>query len=251
MTLSGGSEGSPGGAPGGTSLLNSALIFPLASFVFRLFPISSLALPLSEVSEGVIVVRGYRYNSLDMTSRSPSAVTPFPKASSSAPPDTPAADSSSPQPPPQPVPFPSPQTFDIIPPLYGLLLRLLSPQTTAEAASGSNARVPVDTVGPTSAPSAAVPSHSHSTTATTDHHGVLGSGSNAPRPLDAKNLPTEANSIKIRIQKARAVVEGLPDVQRSVADQEREIEELEDRIGRSRSVISEFGRRAGRNVEVS
>lgn len=79
--------------------------------------------------------------------------------------------------------------------------------------------------------------------------GVL--GSNAPPPLDVKDLPTEANSIKIRIQKARTVVESLPDVHRSVAEQEREIEELEDRIARLRSVIAEFGRRAGKEEEKS
>lgn len=70
-------------------------------------------------------------------------------------------------------------------------------------------------------------------------------GPNAPRPLDAKDLPTEASSIKIRIQKTQAVVEGLPDIHRSVGEQEREIEELETRIAKLTSVISEFGRRAG------
>lgn len=69
--------------------------------------------------------------------------------------------------------------------------------------------------------------------------------SNAPPPLDIKDLPTEASSIKIRIQKAQAVVEGLPDVQRSVAEQDQEIDELEDRIAKLQSVISDFGRRAG------
>ena len=68
--------------------------------------------------------------------------------------------------------------------------------------------------------------------------------SNAPPPLDIKDLPTEASSIKIRIQKAQAVVESLPDVQRSVVEQEREIKELEHRISRLKSVISDFGRRA-------
>ncbi|BDD60014.1 hypothetical protein MAP00_005181 [Monascus purpureus] len=149
-----------------------------------------------------------------MASRSPSAVTPFPKPSSV--PDTPYGEASS-SPSPQPVPFPSPQTFDIIPPLHGLLLRLISPQTTGEAALSE-----VGAVGP-----------------------------NAPPPLDIKDLPIETNSIRIRIQKARAVVESLPDVHRTVADQEREIEELEDRIARLRSVIVEFGKRAGKQTEAS
>jgi hypothetical protein len=70
---------------------------------------------------------------------------------------------------------------------------------------------------------------------------------NAPPPLDVKDLPTETHSVKIRIQKARAVVEGLPDVQRSVEEQEDEISELEDRVARLRSVISDFGTRAGQD----
>jgi hypothetical protein len=57
-------------------------------------------------------------------------------------------------------------------------------------------------------------------------------------------LPTEASSIKIRIQKAHAVVESLPDIGRSVAEQEQEIEELEDRIARLNAVLSDFGKRA-------
>lgn len=63
-------------------------------------------------------------------------------------------------------------------------------------------------------------------------------------PLDVKNLPTETSSVRIRIQKARTVVEGLPDVHRSVDDQQREIAELEERVRRLRSVISDFGTRA-------
>lgn len=75
--------------------------------------------------------------------------------------------------------------------------------------------------------------------------GVAALGSNAPSPLDVKDLPTAASSIKIRIQKARSVVDGLPDVHRSVEEQEQEIEELEERIAKLKEAISEFGRRAG------
>lgn len=70
-------------------------------------------------------------------------------------------------------------------------------------------------------------------------------GPNAHPPLDIKDLPTATSSVKIRIQKARGVVEGLPDVHRSVEEQQKEIDELEDRVARLRSVISDFGSRAG------
>lgn len=54
--------------------------------------------------------------------------------------------------------------------------------------------------------------------------------------------------MKIRIQKAKAALEELPDIDRTVEEQEREIEELEARIGRLNRVIGrigEFGRRCG------
>lgn len=73
---------------------------------------------------------------------------------------------------------------------------------------------------------------------------ISGLGSGTSPALDIKDLPTEVSSIKIRIQKAQAVVENLPDVDRSVADQEEEIQELEDRIAKLKSVISDFGQMA-------
>jgi hypothetical protein len=68
--------------------------------------------------------------------------------------------------------------------------------------------------------------------------------SNGLPPLDVKDLPTATSSVRIRIQKARAVVEALPDVDRSVEEQQQEIAELEDRVSRLRSVIADFGSRA-------
>ena len=182
-----------------------------------------------------------------MTSRSPTAATPLPK--SSVAPESPSKDATAS---PQTVPFPSPQTFEIIPPLHGILLRLLNQKTTtneANAASGDN----------TGAPGAANTSHSqggqassslpgsgnHESTASQTVPEVPSLDPSAHPPLDVKDLPTETSSVKIRIQKARAVVEGLPDVDRSVDEQQREIAELEDRVARLRSVIADFGSRAG------
>jgi hypothetical protein len=70
-------------------------------------------------------------------------------------------------------------------------------------------------------------------------------GTSAFPLLEAKDLPTAASAIKIRIQKARAVIESLPDVERTVEEQEEEMEELQYRIARLKSVIGDFGRRAG------
>jgi hypothetical protein len=81
-------------------------------------------------------------------------------------------------------------------------------------------------------------------------HSQIGGATNsatAPNlsPLEAKDLFTAASAIRIRIQKARAVVEGLPDVDRTTEEQDDEIEELMARIARLRGVIADFGRRAG------
>ncbi|KAJ5468042.1 hypothetical protein N7475_005794 [Penicillium sp. IBT 31633x] len=175
-----------------------------------------------------------------MASRSPTVGTPLLK--SSVAPETPSKDT--PTPAPQTVPFPSPQTFEIIPPLHGILSRLLSSKGHQTGLSGASG----DTTGASGA------SQAHNQQASDGNNDNPSSSHAVPDvavpdpsahpPLDVKNLPTETSSVKIRIQKARTVVEGLPDVHRSVHDQQREIAELEHRVRRLRSVISDFGVRA-------
>lgn len=180
-----------------------------------------------------------------MASRSPPVGTPLLK---SPVPETPFKDA--PTPAPETVPFPSPQTFEIIPPLHGILSRLLSSkgqQTGSSDAPGDTTGVPGASQTQTQQTPSNIPNGGHNGNTTSSHAvpevSVL--GSSAHPPLDVKNLPTETSSVRIRIQKARTVVEGLPDVHRSVNDQQREIAELEDRVRRLRSVISDFGSRAG------
>ncbi|KAJ5986085.1 hypothetical protein N7451_010450 [Penicillium sp. IBT 35674x] len=176
-----------------------------------------------------------------MASRSPTAATPLPK--SSVAPESPSKDATEP---PQTVTFPSPQTFEIIPPLHGILLRLLSQNGPSDGTGGA----------PGEAPGGLGASEAHQQDQQAPSSGNNGTSQavqeaptldpNAHPPLDVKDLPTQTSSVKIRIQKARAVVEGLPDVQRSVEEQQREIVELEDRVARLRSVITDFGSRAAK-----
>ncbi|CAG8034869.1 unnamed protein product [Penicillium olsonii] len=181
-----------------------------------------------------------------MASRSPTVGTPLFKPSVA--PESPSEDAPAA---PQTVPFPSPQTFEIIPPLHGILLRLLSPKDPSAGASGAPGTA-------TDAPTE--PGQAQNQQSTSSVHDGVGNGNattsqtalemplldpSAHPPLDVKNLPTETSSVKIRIQKARTVVEGLPDVHRSVEDQQKEIGELENHMRRLRSVISDFGTRAG------
>lgn len=184
---------------------------------------------------------------LQMASRSPTVATPLPK--SSAAPESPPKDAT---PSPETVPFPPPQTFDIIPPLHGILLRLLSQKGASSAAGGPpggatgapGASADAQTSGQEA--SSSIPGGGNNDTAQAQATGevpVLDPSSNPP--LDIKDLPTATSSVKIRIQKAWGVVEALPDVHRSIEEQQNEIDELEDRVARLRSVIADFGSRAG------
>ncbi|CAI7609463.1 unnamed protein product [Penicillium pancosmium] len=174
-----------------------------------------------------------------MASRSPTAATPLPK--SSVAPESPFKEVNTILAPPQTVPFPPPQTFEILPQLHGILLRLLSQKPAGNVAVGGPEAHPDGQQPPSNIPGGEAndPAASQAAAGAIDP--------NVPQPLDVKDLPTETHSVKIRIQKARVVVEGLPDVQRSVEEQEDEISELEDRVARLRSVISDFGTRAGQD----
>lgn len=162
------------------------------------------------------------------------------------------------------VPFPSPQTFDFLPPLHALILRLLSPTNTS-ASTAAAAATTQSTIGGNASVGGVVVASQTETGSQTQQkqsqsqhlkpasHSQIGGGatdsatpsSNLPPPLEAKDLFTAASAIRIRIQKARAVVEGLPDVDRTTEEQDDEIEELMARITSLRSVIADFGRRAG------
>lgn len=183
-----------------------------------------------------------------MASRSPTATTPLPKSSTA--PESPTKDANV-TPAAEIVPFPPPQTFEIVPQLHGILLRLLSqkpsPNVTVGGA-GDGTEAP-GTSGETQPDG----QQSSSNIAVGENNGsqpvtdAAALDPTAHPPLDVKDLPTETHSVKIRIQKARAAVEGLPDIERSVEEQQHEISELEDRIARLRSVISDFGTRAGQD----
>ncbi|KAJ5601887.1 hypothetical protein N7510_011421 [Penicillium lagena] len=175
-----------------------------------------------------------------MASRTP--LTGTPRLKSSVGPETPVKDATGTTAP-QTEPFPPPQTFEIIPPLHGILLRLLAQKNTA--GGPENTTVPAG--NESTQPQSQQPLDPKNGTGPSSQAGLdlTTLEPNAHPPLDVKDLPTETSSVKIRLQKARTVVEGLPDVHRSVADQQQEIEELEDRVARLRSVISDFGSRAG------
>src|ERR1700753_4143461 len=105
----------------------------------------------------------------------------------------------------------SPALFDIVPATERLLSRLLLPS------------------GDTSAPAA-------------------GGGStmeNEPeykRPLDISHLDAAANPIRVKFSKLRQLIPRLPDIDRTVEEQREEIEEIEARIERQKSMLSNLER---------
>lgn len=136
------------------------------------------------------------------------AATPFASASARAslPPTRPASPAL--PPPTAPPSLPPPSAFDVLPDLHKLLKRLLETPSQPPAATPLPAQV---------------------------------SGED---PLDAQHITTAANTIRLKIQKARRAVLALPDIDRTCEDQQDEMEELEARIAGLKAALSELGRPA-------
>jgi hypothetical protein len=60
---------------------------------------------------------------------------------------------------------------------------------------------------------------------------------NADAPLTIKEIPAATDRLKHKLQKARVQIRALPDMQRSIAQQEAEMRELEGRIARQKEVL--------------
>jgi mediator complex subunit MED9 len=94
----------------------------------------------------------------------------------------------------------SPALFDIVPPLERLLSRLLIPSGDGTA--------PVSQDEP-----------------------------EYKRPLDISQLDAAANPIRAKFRKLRQMIPRLPDIDRTVEEQEEEIGEIEARIERQRGML--------------
>lgn len=103
-------------------------------------------------------------------------------------------------------PLPPPATFDFLPDLHRLLNRLLAASSQGPA--------------PTSTPGLSV-----------DEDG----------PLELKNLASEAQKLRNKIQRAQRAVLALPDIDRTIEDQEDEIQDLEARIAGLKSALQRLG----------
>lgn len=107
--------------------------------------------------------------------------------------------------------LPSPQIFDILPALHEILSRI------------DHVPLSNDPLDP-------------SLIADAEAADVGALYSDVP-PLEPKDLPAEVLQVKTRIRRAVRELEKLPDMHRSVAEQEEEIAELEERIGKQRAML--------------
>lgn len=107
--------------------------------------------------------------------------------------------------------LPPPQSFDVLPALHELLARVYNSNSmNADGIDPNN--VSDEDVADVGALYADLP------------------------PLEPKDLPNENLQVKARIRRAQKELEKLPDMNRSVEEQEEEIVELEDRIRKQREM---------------
>jgi hypothetical protein len=121
----------------------------------------------------------------------------------------------------EPGQLPPPHIFDIVPPLHALLQRLLVPSPHG----GTGTQNTATQTSPTNAAAMGT---------ALDDIAILHSS----EPLEVQHLDAATDAIRIRVQKARAAVKALPDIERSVEEQEEEINELVVRIKKMREMLS-------------
>ncbi|KAK5061086.1 hypothetical protein LTR84_007628 [Exophiala bonariae] len=167
-------------------------------------------------------------------------------------------------------PFPSPSTFSILPDIYLLIARLNILQNPGQPNSHqTHTQAPTHTQSqsqfqsqqllstPTPALSQATPTGTlaggsntqaapPSTQSTTTRH-IQTSGP----PIDVKELPAHVYPIKQKLVKARAAVSALPDLDRSVEEQEIEIRQLEREVALLNGRLAKLGGIAGRSANAA
>ncbi|WYZ34130.1 hypothetical protein EsH8_I_000406 [Colletotrichum jinshuiense] len=121
--------------------------------------------------------------------------------------------------PPHPLELPStlsPDALDTLTELTGILTRLRTAIQASGAVGGITGATPAGT-GPGATPN------------------PLGTSPNAPVSL--KDVPAQTDALKHKLQRARTQMRALPDMDRSIAEQEEEIGQLEERIRMQREVL--------------
>ena len=113
--------------------------------------------------------------------------------------------------------LPPPQVFDLLPALYEILARLDQSAPAAEPAADQDER-------------------------------DIGAHYTNLQPLEPKDLPAAILPLKAQIRRGLKELEKLPDMERTVQEQEEEIAELEERIKRQQEMLKRMAS-LGKGVE--
>ncbi|KAI8963582.1 RNA polymerase II transcription mediator complex subunit 9-domain-containing protein [Daldinia sp. FL1419] len=120
----------------------------------------------------------------------------------------------------------NPDTLDTLTELAVLLNRLRTPSSTATG----------NTPAPTPAPQK--PSHAQNQSQAQTNNGATTTTNTGELAL--KEIPPAADVLKHRFQRARVLIRGLPDMTRTITDQEAEIAALEERLGKQKDMLDKL-----------
>ncbi|KAK7529782.1 RNA polymerase II transcription mediator complex subunit 9-domain-containing protein [Phyllosticta citribraziliensis] len=130
--------------------------------------------------------------------------------------------------------LPSPATFDLLPQLHILLSRLLIPKPAVGGSQQQQGGTSAAATGTTATAAAGGNAHSQQG-APAEHKDP------ETQPLEIHQLAAAASALKVRLQRARQACARLGDVDRSVEEQEDEMQELELRVAKLKAVLEELG----------
>ncbi len=116
----------------------------------------------------------------------------------------------------------SPDALDTTAELAVILARLQPPTSTGSGGAGTT---PLPASGASGAAAAG------------GAGDAAGAGANGLPPISLRDLPTTTDSLKHKLQQARAQIKTLPDVGRTIAAQEAEMRQLQARIEAQRAML--------------
>ncbi|KAH6651992.1 RNA polymerase II transcription mediator complex subunit 9-domain-containing protein [Truncatella angustata] len=121
----------------------------------------------------------------------------------------------------------SPDQLDIMTELTSLLSRLRTPVNLPGISSSTMGQTPA---APTPSQSQSQQQHSNNNQSSQHHQQPTGD-------ISLRDFPPSTDHLRLKLQSAKSAVLALPDMDKSIADQEGEIRELEDRIRRQRDQL--------------
>ncbi|KAI0471381.1 RNA polymerase II transcription mediator complex subunit 9-domain-containing protein [Xylaria cf. heliscus] len=141
----------------------------------------------------------------------------------------------------KPLPLPeglNPDALDVLSELANLLTRL---RTLPPGTSSSTGATPSQSQSQPQSQSHGAPAVSHATPTPTALLSSQQQASKKTGELTLKEIPVATDALKHRLQRARTLLKtALPDLDRTLAEQEAEITALEARIARQRDALAKL-----------